>query len=55
MSQLIDDLLQQMTLTDKIGQLNHPNVAGADTTGAGAAVTEIERRIRQGEIGSLSA
>jgi beta-glucosidase len=55
MSQFIDDLLQRMTLTDKIGQLNHPNVAGADTTGAGAAVTEIERRIQRGEIGSLSA
>jgi beta-glucosidase len=55
MSEFIDDLLKRMALADKIGQLTHPNVDGAETTGAGAAVTEIERRIRRGEVGSLSA
>ncbi len=55
MSEFIDDLLQRMTLADKIGQLNHPNIDDADTTGARAAVTEIERRIQRGEIGSLAA
>ena len=55
MSEFIDDLLKRMELADKIGQLNHPNVDGAETTGAGAAATEIERRIRRGEVGGLSA
>ena len=55
MSEFIDDLLKRMELADKIGQLNHPNVDGAETTGAGTAVTEIERRIRRGEVGGLSA
>lgn len=55
MADFIDALLQKMTLADKIGQLNHPNIAGADTTGAGAAATDIEGRIRRGEVGSIAA
>jgi beta-glucosidase len=55
MVQSIDSLLSRMTLTEKIGQLNHPNLGGADTTGAGSAVAEIESRIRRGEVGSLAA
>ncbi|MGH6672708.1 MAG: beta-glucosidase BglX [Xanthobacteraceae bacterium] len=55
MPDFIDALLQQMTVADKIGQLNHPNIAGADTTGAGSAVTDIEARIRRGEVGSIAA
>jgi beta-glucosidase len=55
MPDFIEALLQRMTLPEKIGQLNHPNIAGADTTGAGAAVAGIEARIGGGEVGSLSA
>jgi beta-glucosidase len=55
MSEPLDLLLQRMTLAEKIGQLNHPNVAGADTTGAGTAVLDLETRIRRGEVGLLSA
>lgn len=54
MPDFIDDLLRRMSLADKIGQLNHPNAAGADTTGAGAAVADIESRIRRGEVGSIA-
>src|SRR5690348_7444089 len=51
----IDDLLGRMSLAEKIGQLNHPNIGGADTTGAGGATANIEARIRRGEAGSLAA
>lgn len=55
MTHAIDRLLSRMTLAEKIGQLNHPNLSGADTTGAGQAVADIETRIRRGEVGSLAA
>ena len=55
MAEFIEKLLRGMSLAEKIGQLNHPNVSGGDTTGAGAAVTDIESRIRRGEVGSLAA
>jgi beta-glucosidase len=55
MDDAIDDLLGRMSLAEKIGQLNHPNAGGAETTGAGAAVRDIESRIRRGEVGSLAA
>jgi len=51
----IDDLLGRMSLAEKIGQLNHPNIGGADTTGAGTASNNIEARLRAGEVGSLAA
>src|SRR5579885_3387902 len=51
----IDDLLRRMRLAEKIGQLNHPNLGGADTTGAGGASANIEARIRGGDVGSLAA
>lgn len=51
----IEDLLRRMSLVEKAGQLNHPNVPGATSTGAGEAVTDIESRIRRGEVGSLGA
>jgi len=51
----IDDLLRRMSLAEKIGQLNHPNIGGADTTGAGSASANIESRITRGEAGSLAA
>ena len=51
----IDDLLRRMSLAEKIGQLNHPNIGGADTTGAGNASANIEARIARGEAGSLAA
>jgi beta-glucosidase len=55
MVDFIDKLLRGMSLAEKIGQLNHPNIAGGDTTGAGAAVSDIESRLRRGEAGSLAA
>lgn len=54
MPDFIEDLLQRMSLTGKIGQLNHPKAQSEVTTGAGAAVVDIESRIRRGEVGSLS-
>jgi beta-glucosidase len=51
----IDGLLGRMSLAEKIGQLNHPNIGGADSTGAGTASGDLERRIRHGEVGSLAA
>ena len=51
----IDDLLGRMSLAEKIGQLNHPNIGGADTTGAGTASADLETRLRAGEVGSLAA
>lgn len=54
MQDSIDDLLQRMTLAEKIGQLNHPNANTDVTTGAGSAVLDIESRIRRGEVGSLA-
>ena len=51
----VEDLLQRMSLAEKIGQLNHPNLAGADTTGAGEAIVDIELQIRRGQVGLLSA
>src|SRR3569623_1485012 len=51
----IDDLLRRMSLAEKIGQLNHPNIGGADSTGAGTASANIESRISRGEAGSLAA
>lgn len=54
MSHTIDGLLQRMDLTEKVGQLNHPTPQGETTTGAGAAVSDIESRIRRGEVGSLA-
>ncbi|HZD91450.1 MAG TPA: beta-glucosidase BglX [Pseudolabrys sp.] len=55
MADFIDELLSGMSLAEKIGQLNHPNISGGDTTGAGAAVNDIESRLRRGEAGSLAA
>jgi beta-glucosidase len=51
----VEDLLQRMSLAEKIGQLNHPNLVGADTTGAGEAIGDIELQIRRGQVGFLSA
>lgn len=50
----IEQLLGRMTLEQKIGQLNHPNASSGDTTGAGAAVDNIEQRIARGEVGFLA-
>jgi beta-glucosidase len=51
----IEDLLRRMSLAEKIGQLNQPNIGGADSTGAGSASSNIEARIARGEAGSLAA
>jgi beta-glucosidase len=50
----VEDLLQRMSLSEKVGQLNHPNAQGDVATGAGGAVADIESRIRRGEVGSLA-
>lgn len=50
----IEQLLARMTLAQKIGQLNHPNASGGDTTGAGVAVDNIEQRIARGDVGFLA-
>jgi len=50
----IEQLLGRMTLEQKIGQLNHPNASSGDTTGAGAAIDNIEQRIARGEVGFLA-
>jgi beta-glucosidase len=55
MSESIDALLQRMSLSEKVGQLNHPNIGGAETTGAQDAVLDVETRIRRGEVGLLAA
>ena len=55
MADFIEKLLSGMSLAEKIGQLNHPTIADGDTTGAGAAVRDIESRIRGGAVGSLAA
>ncbi len=55
MSYHVEDLLRRMSLAEKIGQLNHPNAHGGDSTGAGAAVDDIESRIRRGAVGCLAA
>ena len=49
----VDVLLSRMTLDEKVGQLNHL-AAKQDTTGASGAASEIESRIRRGELGSLA-
>ncbi|WP_193369463.1 beta-glucosidase BglX [Pelagibius marinus] len=54
MPDFVEDLLQRMSLADKVGQLNHPQAQGNVTTGAGGAVADIESRIRRGEVGSLA-
>ena len=54
MNDFIEDLLRRMSLAEKVGQLNHPNAYGGDTTGAGTAVADIESRIRRGEVGCLA-
>lgn len=55
MRETLDALLRRMSLADKVGQLNHPNAQGANTTGAGTAAGDIDDQIRRGEVGSISA
>lgn len=51
MKPFIDNLMKQMTLTEKIGQLNLPG-AGDITTGQ-AGSSDIARKIREGKVGGL--
>jgi len=53
MSDFIDSLLKEMSLFEKIGQLNHIN-SSADTTGAGTGISDIEERISSGQVGSVA-
>lgn len=55
MCEIVEDLLPRMSLAEKIGQLNHPNVVGADTTGAAGAIAGIEEKIRLGQVGLIAA
>ena len=54
MSDFIDRMIAGMSLTEKVGQLNLLATA-ADSTGAGAGASDIESRIRRGEVGCLAA
>lgn len=51
MDKFIDNLMKQMTVEEKIGQLNLP-VAGTIVTGEGKSV-DVESRIQNGEVGGL--
>ena len=51
MDRFIDDLMEQMTVEEKIGQLNLP-VAGDIVTGQ-AKSSNVSERIRAGEVGGL--
>ena len=51
MDRFIDDLMSQMTVEEKIGQLNLP-VAGDIVTGQ-AKSSNVSERIRKGEVGGL--
>ena len=51
MDRFIDDLMKEMTLEEKIGQLNLP-VTGEITTGQ-AQSSNVAKRIRAGEVGGL--
>ncbi|HSK11830.1 MAG TPA: beta-glucosidase BglX [Phnomibacter sp.] len=51
MKPFIDNLLKQMTVTEKLGQLNLPG-AGDITTGQ-ASSTDIAKKIREGKVGGL--
>ncbi len=51
MKPFIDNLMKQMTLTEKLGQLNLPG-AGDITTGQ-AGNTDIAKKIREGKVGGL--
>ena len=51
MDKFIDDLMEQMTVEEKIGQLNLP-VAGDIVTGQ-AKSSNVSERIRAGEVGGL--
>jgi beta-glucosidase len=51
MKSFIDNLIKQMTVKEKLGQLNLPG-AGDITTGQ-AGSTDIARKIREGKVGGL--
>ncbi len=51
MNRFVDDLMKQMTLEEKIGQLNLP-VSGDITTGQ-ASSSDIAGKIREGKVGGL--
>ncbi|MCU0388480.1 MAG: beta-glucosidase BglX, partial [Chitinophagaceae bacterium] len=51
MKPFIDNLIKQMTITEKLGQLNLPG-AGDITTGQ-AGNTDIAKKIREGKVGGL--
>src|SRR6185437_2270193 len=54
MSDFLDRMIAGMSLTEKVGQLNLLATA-ADSTGAGGGASDIESRIRRGEVGCLAA
>ena len=51
MDRFVSSLMKQMTVEEKIGQLNLP-VAGTITTGEGVSLN-VEERIQNGEVGGL--
>ncbi|WP_080904743.1 beta-glucosidase BglX [Parabacteroides sp. Marseille-P3160] len=52
MSHFIDDLMNKMTIEEKIGQLNMPNIEGAVLTGP-AKDTHTGERIRNNQVGAF--
>jgi len=54
MGGFLDRLLAQMTLEQKIGQLNYPNATAVDTTGVGKSA-DAQDLIRRGQLCGISA
>ena len=52
MDRFVSDLLDKMTLEEKLGQLNRP-VAGDIVTGGSALQSDIVTPIREGKVGAM--
>lgn len=52
MNRFIDNLMNKMTIEEKIGQLNMPNIDGAVITGP-VKNTNTGERLRKNEVGAL--
>src|ERR1700730_7860841 len=52
MNQFVGNLMQKMTLDEKIGQLNLLTPGGGVATGA-VVSTDVEKKIKQGNVGGL--
>ena len=52
MNKFVDNLMSKMTIEEKIGQLNMPNIDGAVITGP-VKNTNTGERLRKNEVGAL--